>query len=85
MSPPNHAEHGWLIKWDARRLDTLLLAERLDFGLGELLHVHGNLGPVEHDDAAFATRSTPYDGHQALLAGKDGVVRQRKPESTTSR
>jgi hypothetical protein len=79
MPPANRTKHGRLIERDARWLDALLLAERFDFCFGELLHVHRDLGTVEHDGTTFTTRSAAHDGHQALFAGKDGVMRQREP------
>jgi hypothetical protein len=85
VPPADDPEHGWLIERDPWGLDALLFAERLDFCFGQFLDVHGDLGAVEHNDAAFATGAAPHDGHEALLTGKDGVVRQRKPEPTSSR
>jgi hypothetical protein len=73
-----------LIERDARRLDTFLLAERLDFCFGEFLNVHSDFGTVKHNNAAFATRTPSHDGHEALLTSENGIMRQRKPESATS-
>jgi hypothetical protein len=84
-SPADRTEDGRLIERDAWRFDTFLLAERLDFCVGEFLNVHSDFGTVEHNDAAFATWTPSHDGHKALLTSENGIVRQRKPESATSR
>jgi len=85
MTPADDPKHGRLVQRDARRLDPLLLAKRLDLRLGKLLDVHGNFRAIQHHDAAFATGTTSHDGQEALLTGKDGIVCQCEPEAATSR
>ena len=85
MTPADDPKHGRLIQRDARRLDTFLLAKRLNLRLGKLLDVNGNFRAIKHHDAALATGTTSHDGQETLLTGKDGVVCKCEPEAPTSR
>ena len=75
----DYTHYRRLVEGDTSGLDTLLLAERLDFMFGEFFNIHCNLRTIHHDDASLAAWPLPYDGHESFITGQNGIMSECEP------